>query len=633
MDITEITAFKTGIDKSGVNYLSPSDAFETLRNGFVYRQELQSRKGFRLYSNSRLENGTGSGLRVMGIFENFLPSGTKQLLVIDQEFLYSYDEGTNHFDKIPFNSAVPIGSFGIVSPEEYVSGTTYLTKTGTQRFVFTGKGMSDVYFYDGTDVKRFTNQTDNPEYENPLINGVQQQLNRATKVMYFNNRLTLFSPVINSVEYRQRVLFTAINDASGNGDKFNQPGAGHTDVPTDEHMQGTTFLGEEVIMLFDSSNWVLQSTTNIELPNVIRKIPSVLGTDASFSTVSYDHEVKSIGKTGMITTDGRQNLRFDNKLPDFTADVIDQEKFDYTYGGFDRANGQFLFSYRDTTSNLDDDTQDKVLVYNYEFSLFSINDQRFSVFGQSERGQNLVWNQIDETKNISWARWDTTLDVWNKIGVTRFAEKTLAGDNEGYIYELNTDFDDYYVPISSITQASPAVFGVLTNLGASAFKAGDEVLITNVEGMTEVNGRIPIPRVVSSTDTSITLNIDSTSFAAYTGSGFISKQIEFAAKSIPFNPYRESGRKVYIAHIEFLLDTATIFPLEVKIFADEEDDAFKTVELTPDTTLARKREWIDVTVNQESNFITFSLKKKSGLEGTIISSIRIYSKPGALTGN
>ena len=613
MDVFEVSGFNVGRDDSGVNFLDPSQAFDTLRNGFVYRQEIKSRLGF-----SRFANRLSDGSRVMGIFENVVPSGANQLLVCSKEFLYRYDSGTDSFIQLANNGAAPAGGFAITSDSAYVTGTTYLTKDGLQRFVFTGSGMSDVYYYDGTDVRSFT--VDNPDYQAPAAGA----LTRARRVLWFGERLNFFVPTIAGQAENQAVLYSGIRDSSGNGDKFNVPGSGQLSADTYENMLGALILGDVVIMNFERSNWTLEKTRDAFNPYFVRKIPSVIGTNAGFSAVTWDYEVKSVGRTGLITTDGRQSLRFDNLLPYFTQDEIRQEDFELTYGGFDRINGQFFFAYKDNIANPDLTTQDKVLVYNYEEKTWSINDQRFSVFGQTDQGHNLTWNDIDETENPAWARMDETEEIWNKIGILDETQKTLAGDDLGFVYQINTDFDDYFVDITAITAASSAVVTV----DPSAFQVGDRVVFANVEGMTEINGQIGT--ISSASTTSITVNIDSSLYTAYTTGGSVSKLIDFEAKLVPFNPYRPEGRRCYVSHLEFLLNT-NAGGLNVDIYMDGETAPFKSAELLPSDSTTKPREWITVVVNQEANFLNFDLKRESSSNQTIISSIRIHASKGGLT--
>lgn len=632
MDIYEIAGFQTGVDNAGVNFLDPSDAFETIKNGYVFRQELKSRMGFIQFGN-KLGNqkfvDIPDGTRVMGIFENIDPAlqGTRELLVITKKYLYSYDSTTDLFDQIPFNARLlgldPNYNFDIVSNASYVSGTIYLTKAGTKRFVFTGKGMSTVYFYDGTEVGEFTNKlVDNPDYDPPVAGA----LTKATKVHLFGERLNFFVPVINGVPYHQGVLYSGIRDSSGNGDKFNVAGAGILSADTAELMKGTQVLGDLIIMKFQGSVWSLEKTRDAFNPYFIRKIPSVIGTDATFSPVSWNYEVKSLGENGLVTTDGRQSLRFDNKIPYFTRDEIDQPNIELTYGGFDRRTSQFMFAYREKESQLADVTQDKVLVYNYEEKTWSIYDQRFSVFGDINSGRNLAWDEIDETIKASWARWDTTDEIWDRIGLGEETQKTLAGDNEGYVYQLNVDYDDYKAGITGITQEAEAVIAA-----EGAFKAGDKVYVETVEGMTEINDQIFT--VIESTGAAIRVNFNSTDATAYTGEGLVSKVINFEVKLTPFNPYRDQGRMCYISHIEFLINkgAGSVF---INIFDDEEESPFKrNIELIPDPTSLKARQWITAIVDQESNFLTIEIKKDNALQPIVITSIRIHCSAGALTGN
>jgi len=621
MEVYEITGYRTGIERAGVNFLEPKDSFETIKNGFIYRQELRSRKGFAQFGG-RLSGKT----RVMGIFENYLPTGTIELLVCDKNYLYKYDSATDSFTVIPTAGTLGVvHTFGIANNCDYVSGTTYLTKGNNQRFIFTSAGMSKIYFYDGTDVRDFTADAypgDILEYEAPALG----PLTNATKVMYFNTRLNFFVPVINGKKYNQSVLYSAIKDASGNGDKFNTVTSGREDFVTYENMMGATLLGDVVIIGFQRSNQILEKITNKEKPYWKRQIPSVLGTDAFFSPVQWNYEIKSLGKTGAISCDGRKALRFDTKIPYFTQDEIDADNFELTYGGFDRLNGQFLFAYRDAASDLTDVTQDKVLVYNYEEDTWAKFDQRFSVFGQTIDGEALAMDEIlASDKHPTWGRMDTTQEIMNKIGVENERQKTLAGDNDGFIYELNRDYNDYATGITGITATDPAVLTV----GASAFKADDAVIIRNVAGMTEINDKVLT--VKESTDTSITLRIDSTDFTAYTSGGTISKLIEFEAELVPFNPYREEGLKCYVSHVEFLLDSG-MGNVYVDAFLDGQPSAFKTTFLEPiqsDQTDQNSRQWIEMVINEEANFFSFVINQNSSSLPVKITSIRIHADRGS----
>jgi hypothetical protein len=647
MDVYEITGYKTGVSDAGVNYLQPADSFQNILNGFIYRDVLQSRQGFGYFA-PRLEDES----RIFAIFEHTLPDSTKELLAADQNFLYKYNIATGVFDQIPFGgSLAAYTGFNISAKDRYISGTSYRTAqflsggganpaftAGNQgaRFVFCGAGISPnlpggsaIFFYNGTDVRDFTNIADNPNYADPP----QGDLLSSTFVIWFNERLNFIIPVIAGIDYNQGVLYSGIRTANGNGDKFNVPGSGLFQADTSQNITGATILGQILSINYDRMAYTMEKTRDAFNPYFGRAIPGVVGTNAKFSPVSWDDITKSLGKVGIIGVDGRRNLKVDNKIPNFTRTQIDQKNFNLTYGGFDRTNNQFLWSYLSPESS--SSTQDRTLVSNYEEDTWSVYDWRFSVFGQTDLGLDLTWDDIDETSgDASWSRWDTTEDIWDEIGLGEAVQKTLAGDDLGFIYELNKDYDDFTSPISAITAGATTVLTV----AATGILEGDLVSISNVEGMVELNNYDTetseltnnLYVVLAATTTSIEINVDSSLFTAYTTGGTISKTINFYAETIPFNPYRSLGLRCYVGMVEFYLDVNG-GRLNVDVFSNEEDSPFiQDVLIKPDSS-TQARQWISMGVNQEADFLTFALKQQSPGVQMRLTNMRIHCMAGGPT--
>lgn len=637
MDTYEITGLATGVSQAGVNYLQPSDSFQNIENGFINRQVLQSRQGVSLFT-PRLEGET----RVFGIIEFIHPDQTIELLAFDQNNLYSYNSGTNTFDLMPFGgSMAAYTGFNIASKDAYISGTSYPDKDNNPRFVFCSTGItpnangSAIFFYDGTEVLDYTDGGDNPDYAAPPMGA----LTSAKYVLWFNGRINFVVPTINAITFNNGVLYSAIRDASGNGDKFNVAGSGVFVADTDYFITGASILGQIIVLNFNRMAYVLEKTRDPFNPYFGRQVPGPLGTNADFSAVVWDDIDNSIGKTGILGTDGRQNLRIDNKIPLFTEDQIDAKDFNLTYGGFDRQNNLFLWAYKETES--DTETQNRVLVQNYQENSWSFFDQRFSVFGQTDLGIDLTWDDIDETSgNESWAQWDTTSEIWDKIGLGEAIQKTLAGDDLGFIYQLNQDYDDYFTNISAITTGATTTLTV----SDSGILEGDLLAIANVIGLLDENGDSGINNfdyenneplneyytVLSATTTSIVINLDSTLLTAYVSGGSVSKPISFYAETIPFNPYRSQGRRCFVSHIELLIDNNG-GSARVDVYADEQETPFKQDVLLKPSSFPQAREWITMTVDQEANFLTFAIKQVSPSSQYRQTSMRIHCSPGGLT--
>jgi hypothetical protein len=630
VQVFEITGYRSGLSREGVDYLEPSDSFQEIVNGYIRRQVLQSRKGFTQFSDSYLGGQVGDtadGTRVMGIFEHILNDNTTQLLAVTKKFLYKFNTTTNVFDQIANAGGAPAGGFTVPSNSGYISGTTYPTKAGANRFVFTGAGIGDVYFYDGTNVKSFTTFADNNDYLAPPAGA----LTGGTFISWFGERLNIFKPIINGASFPQGVLYSGIRDSSGKGDQFSVVGSGVLSADTPEYINGVSINGDKIIINFSRSNWTLEKTRDPYNPYFIRKIPSVIGTDAPFSSVTWDNWTVSMGKTGIIATDGNTSKRIDKKIPRFTDDDIDGTDFNLTYGGFDRDTEQFLWAYRGSVDDDSEDKQDKVLASNYEEGSWSTYNQEFSCFGQTDVGIELAWDDIEESdEHPTWDMWDTTDEIWDEIGQSAFEQKTLAGDNDGFVYQLNVGYNDHAAIISGITQASDAV---ITTTDQS-FEVGDSIFIYGVEGMTEINNYDPETNVATevftvsaATRTSITIDVNSTEFGAWTAGGIIVKPIEFSAKTVPFNPFREKGRQIYISYVEFLLKTNS-GSLTVDVFADEEDEPFKRNVIVKPTGTQKSREWVSMSVNQESDFITFKMSQVSAFEQVEQISMRIHAREG-----
>ncbi len=647
MEIYEITGYQTGVSKEGVNFLQPVDSFTKMFDGFIYRQVLQSREGFGYYCPRPIPT-IGTFSRIRGIYEFIKNEGEAELLIFNSNQVFRFNTGTGIFDPIPFGGSIAgYGGFNITEQDTYISGTSYADKTNKSRFVFTflegtqTVNNSLIFFYDPVafEIKDYINVVDNPEYVQPVVGTNSVVMNAAKYVYNFGERINFIYPLLANIPQPQMIIYSGIRNNSGSGDKFAVSGSGNVVLDTYDLITGADVLGNVLTIKCDRSAWAIDKTTDVFNPYFSRRLPGVLGSNADFSTVVWNDEDKCVGKTGFLSADGRRSLRMDNKVPFFTQDEMSALKFNYTYGGFDRDNNQFLWAYVSKDAEEFIDTQDKVVVYNYEEATWSIFNQRFSVFGQTNVGLSLNWNQIDETTtgNQSWARWNTTEEKWNKIGVGASVQKTLAGDDLGFIYELSEDFDDYYINITSITAGSTTT----VNTGEQAFLAGDKVVVQNVAGMTQINNFDPetglfvegkgIYTVISATDVQVVINVDSTLFTAATpNTGTISKIIEFSAETIPFNPFRAEGRKVYVSHVEFLLDRGSF--LKVSVFEDEDNAPFKIdIDCSTDLTSVKERQWITMTVDHEANFLTFILKHISPAAQFKLTSLRIHCDRGGYT--
>src|SRR5207253_1471527 len=102
---------------------------------------------------------------------------------------------------------------------------------------------------------------------------VSTALNFASYVIWFNERLNFGDPTIGGIEYNQGLLYSAIRNTAGDGDKFASPGSGFLQLDTDETINGITRLGNILITNLTRSNVSLEITTDAFNPYFNRSIP------------------------------------------------------------------------------------------------------------------------------------------------------------------------------------------------------------------------------------------------------------------------------------------------------------------------------------------------------------------------
>lgn len=623
MDVFEITGYRSGVAKDGVNYLEPADSFEEIEDGYIHRQVLQSREGIQPFANAKVDS------RIMGIYGFITAAGTRQLLVFSKTKVYLYAGGA--WITLTFSAAAQAAlggtSLNITDDSAYISATLYRDTSYAPRLVFCSKGLAGIFFYDGsTIIKLFTDKpTDNPDYTAPATG----TLDKAHQVQYFAKRLCLWAPTLGGTEYTQAFVYSARRDV-GSGDNFNTPGAGLSELDTNDTFGGSGILGKSMVALMGRSSWIVDSTGDNLNPFVTRKIPGPLGTDAEFSASFWDDSITSLGKSGIISTAGRESKRVDNKIPYFTKRGIDQDLFKLTAGGFDWEVGQFLFSYVESGS--EETTQNKVLVRNYEEDSWSTYDLRLTVFGDTQVTTGYVWDDIRAANNPEWVTWDTTTDVWNEVGDPDTSQKFLAGSNNGWVYQLNKGLDDAVRAITGITAANPAVITV----GDHDFDVGQQVAIANVVGMTEINNYDPVTpstigtlyNITAVTATEITVDVDASQYTAYGSAGIVLVPIRFKAKTVPFNPYRPKGKRCYISYVEFLLDNTGGY-MDVTVYSDQEDTPIiQDVRVSSSLSEGQKTQWHAMSINHEADFFTFEFKQFNPGVRFRQTSMRIHAEAG-----
>lgn len=138
------------------------------------------------------------------------------------------------------------------------------------------------------------------------------------------------------------------------------------------------------------------------------------------------------------------------------------------------------------------------------------------------------------------------------------------GDQYFRFYASNAAITNAAQNITGITQASPAV---VTYSGADTYANGDEVFISGVSGMTQVNGNYYKVANVNAGSNTFELtdlagaNVNSTGFSAYTSGGTVAEVLEVASPYTQANlfdangifqvQYAQSADVLYLVHEKY----------------------------------------------------------------------------------
>jgi hypothetical protein len=285
-------------------------------------------------------------------------------------------------------------------------------------------------------------------------------------------------------------------------------------------------------------------TGNDLQPFLFYSINSELPSDSTFSAITLDKGALDIGAYGIAMTDQQSSQRIDLDIPDSVFQI------QALNNGAQRVNAArdfyrewIYFSYPVNSSLWKFPTQ--TFLFNYRDNTWGVLYENFTAHGTFRTMIKKSWSTIGYN---SWNNWR---EPWNSGANSAQFPSIIGGNPQGYVLTVgqgtgeatsgtigaianssgNTQITsvnhcvnvgDYLyfsgalsstsVTITGITQASQAVV-----TATNTFTAGQYVLISEVSGMTQINGESV--QIVSATGSSFVINLDTTTFTAYSSGG------------------------------------------------------------------------------------------------------------------
>lgn len=446
----------------------------------------------------------------------------------------------------PANTGILPGSLVINAP------VSTQTVTDDQFGVLTGDGTGTVIYLTGSVSVTFNTTVAIGDAINITYTQLTTPLESVRHIKQFKDRAVLLSTIESGGVLRG--LRIRISGTGAQGDVFTTDaiGAGFIDIPDQTFIQACDFNRDDLLIFTESSTWVMKYTGSDTTPFALDRIDETRGSQAPYGTITYLNRTSAASPRGLIITDGYSLERADGKLPDFSYNVINQERFGLCFAGSVDADRDHYLIYPSQSAD-PAQVSDRILVTNYEEDNLSIYRIPLSSMGSYIGAFNVTWDDL-----LIYDNWDQLAAIygsWNNFAYSKGAPYAVGGGHEGQIFQLNVaETEDYPVMIRDITVIDSQTLQVTTDF--QNYAIGDVINIESVEGMLEVNDKQAAISTIVTPNYVFNLVIGTTGFSAYSNAGVASKVIQFSSKTKKFNPFADQNQKVRCGWVYFYVSHA-----------------------------------------------------------------------------
>jgi len=481
--IFSVYDFKSGLVLARDAWLLPKDAFPKIENAYIERGVIKKIKGYKEWgrfvnkvTNASLGTTVNNQLTYSGTLantklrpgdlvistsesgESFTDqgngtltgsnggSGTINYLTGAWSITYGANPGAGHSITATYSYFPELPIMGFTTyyktdgSEEFLifntkrmnkyNPTTIKTEDISGSDIFTGEDYNFFWMENWRDKLFITNNVDRIKvYDGTTISDLNIDTNNdgnndvdtALLIFSYKGHLVLLRTYENGVHCPQRARWSNENSYT---DWYNGS-AGYVDCETTDWIMGADFIGDDLVVLFERSVWVLKYTGDPNLPFIWRQIRSTEGCFSSYSVMPFSDEILFVGPVSLMGTDGMDIYNIDEKIPDFTLN-FNQSAFKYIYGSVLEELKQCWLAYPSLTA----EKNDSLLVMNYEEGHFAVIKLAIHCLGYYKINEQPPWDDWD-------IYWDDLDMLWDEKTVQAGYPINLGGTSDGIIYQLN----------------------------------------------------------------------------------------------------------------------------------------------------------------------------------------------------
>jgi hypothetical protein len=329
-------------------------------------------------------------------------------------------------------------------------------------------------------------------------------------------------------------------------------------------IQTVSFNEDVLIIGFTNRQTRFVFTGSTIIPFNFFVINSELGSASTFSSITFDRGVASIGDHGIIITSQISSERIDLDIPDQVF------QFNLTNNGSDRVTAQrdfinewIYFTYLDNEVSYIFPNQ--TLQYNYRDHTWAIFNECYTTYGQIRKVTGNTWATIGEIYP-TWASWN---EPWNAGVSTLMQPQVIAGNQQGFVLvRENGTNEGNSLEITSITVTATTT---TINSPNHCLNNGDYIVINSCIGTIApfINGNIYSVDNPTNDPNNFLLSPPLASSGTYVGGGMIQRMYVPFIQTKQFPIAWEGARKTRIGVQQYLLTTTALGQIELQIYLNQ----------------------------------------------------------------
>jgi len=559
------------------------------------------------------------GLPVMGVMNFFPNDNTRQLIVVDTQYVNKYNPSTDRLEYVDSAGTYPYsGDF-----QDFFSWVNYSDASSNPRLLFCNGVPGDVVQqWDGTTLQDYA-----PTFTIGSLN--------ARQLFNVRDRLVLFQTIEAGTFYPRRIRISGTGINSDNFDNT-ATGAGFIDIPDNTFFYGAAFNRDDILFFTEAATWQFKYTGNDVTPFILEKVDGSRGSKAAFSVISYLNRTMAASPRGLIISDGYSVDRMDEMIPNFAFNNINDEFFESCFSGFldeDRDVYMLYPSDGDVRPALVPiASSDRILVNNFEEDNFAIYRIPMSCMGNFQVAFGIQWSDL--TAEAGFPDWDALSDkyeTWNAFPYSKGTPVTVGGGHKGEVWKLNdNESEDNPLKIRDIQILNEDFVRVTSDW--NNYNIGDYISFKDVGGMTQINGKQGAIEATPTPYNVFDVKIKTNTFDAYTSGGECAKSIPFEFLTKQLNPFAEMDKKIRIGWIYFYVEAVesdltdedgNLLPaiLTVDVFTNDNvnnpsrpvqnanvPNFTYQVNCTNETGVTGNKKWVKIWINQTARFLQFRVR-------------------------